>query len=381
MTLEENMVKGHLWHPEDAVLEDGSKGARRTVDYLESFLDELAGHSNNRKFGLNLKWDGSPSTFCGYHDGEFFVTTKSIFNKKPKLYKSNQEIDADKKRPPAVKTKLKLALKYFPEINPPKNVIISGDYLFDSGELYSTTIDGEDVVAFTPNTITYAVPIDSELADDILDAKLGIVFHTTWVGDIGNLKPKFSFDASKLKRSKNVWVSDARIKDYSGVITFTNKETRHVKKMIEVARKLSKNIDNKFLDYGKIKILLPIFLNWLIRSGKSITDSLNFLELWKEFLFNRKENTEDILQHTLDNINSFRFLILFIQQATAIKVVIIDKLNLINQKVKSFVQVGDGFSVTPGEGFVVSDTDGNVVKFVDRLTFSRLNFNNPKFKK
>ena len=38
------------------------------------------------------------------------------------------------------------------------------------------------MISFTPNTITYAVPINSDLGKKIARAKMGIVFHTSYSG-------------------------------------------------------------------------------------------------------------------------------------------------------------------------------------------------------
>ena len=42
------------------------------------------------------------------------------------------------------------------------------------------------MITFTPNTITYAVPADSDIGRRIARAKLGIVFHTVYTGKTMN---------------------------------------------------------------------------------------------------------------------------------------------------------------------------------------------------
>ena len=37
--------------------------------------------------------------------------------------------------------------------------------------------------AFRPNTITYGIPVDHEIGKKIKDAQIGVVFHTSYVGD------------------------------------------------------------------------------------------------------------------------------------------------------------------------------------------------------
>ncbi len=54
---------------------------------------------------------------------------------------------------------------------------------------------------------------------------------------------------------------------------------------------------------------------------------------------------------------------------------IIDKLHQV-EGIGTFVKDGDGYNVTNPEGFVAIGHDGNAVKLVDRLEFSKQNFAN-----
>ena len=48
------------------------------------------------------------------------------------------------------------------------------------------------MISFTPNTITYAVPVDSNIGKRIARAKMGIVFHTKYSGkDLDSLSAGF----------------------------------------------------------------------------------------------------------------------------------------------------------------------------------------------
>ena len=63
------------------------------------------------------------------------------------------------------------------------NGVYQGDLLFTDEDITRKNIDGKPHLTFTPNTITYAVPEQSDLAKQIDTAKVGIIFHTTYVGD------------------------------------------------------------------------------------------------------------------------------------------------------------------------------------------------------
>lgn len=95
------------------------------------------------------------------------------------------------------------------------------------------TIDGGDVLTFTPNTITYAVATDSKLANTISAAKMGIVFHTSYSGKtLKGLKASFGVSVKGLKRAKSVWVDDATFKNVSGRALFTAGETKQAQKAL-----------------------------------------------------------------------------------------------------------------------------------------------------
>ena len=52
---------------------------------------------------------------------------------------------------------------------------------------------------FQPNTIVYAVPVDSDIGKTMSNAKIGVVWHTTYSGDtLEGMKASFGADISKL---------------------------------------------------------------------------------------------------------------------------------------------------------------------------------------
>ena len=97
--ISEASVKGkntHMTHIEDRVLYGGVKGAREAIFALRGMRDMLAGQSS-KTTDVTVKWDGAPAVFAGIDptDGRFFVAKKGIFNKNPKVYKTNKDIDND----------------------------------------------------------------------------------------------------------------------------------------------------------------------------------------------------------------------------------------------------------------------------------------------
>ena len=76
----------HLEHLEDDIINRGSQGGQNAINFLKSIRNMLAG-SSNKKVNMTVKWDGAPAIICGTNpeNGKFFVGTKSVFNKNPKI--------------------------------------------------------------------------------------------------------------------------------------------------------------------------------------------------------------------------------------------------------------------------------------------------------
>ena len=178
----------HLEHLEDEIINKGVVGGNQAIAFLISLKDMLAGQSK-RKMNVTVKWDGAPAIFAGTDpdNGKFFVGTKSIFNKTPKI--NYTVADINKNHGGGLAAKLIVALKYFPALNIPG--IWQGDLLYTREDLKGSDIDGERVIMFTPNTITYTVPVRSQMAQKILASKIGVVWHTTYSGNsMSTLKGK-----------------------------------------------------------------------------------------------------------------------------------------------------------------------------------------------
>ena len=74
----------HLEHLEDEIINNGTKGAKTSIEFLKSIKKMLQGGKGGST--VSVKWDGAPAVFCGINpeNGKFFVGTKSIFNATPK---------------------------------------------------------------------------------------------------------------------------------------------------------------------------------------------------------------------------------------------------------------------------------------------------------
>jgi hypothetical protein len=212
ITEEKNL---HMEHLEDLVLNDGVEGAQQIFRFLNATRDMLAGHTKTR-MSATVKWDGAPSIFAGVDpsDGKFFVAKKGIFNKNPKVYKTQADIDADLDGELA--TKFSTALREFKKLGITKGVY-QGDLMFTKGDVKVETLDDVKFYTFQPNTIVYAVPVDSSLGKKIKAASIGVVWHTTYEGDsFETMKATFAKGiVQHLKKVATIWMDDATYKDVS----------------------------------------------------------------------------------------------------------------------------------------------------------------------
>ena len=204
----------HLEHIEDEILNYGITGGRASINFVQSLRDMFAGASRS-SINMTVKWDGAPAIFAGVDpdDGRFFVGKKSVFNVEPQLYKTNA--DVDKYTSGDLNKKLKVALSEFPKLG--IKGVLQGDLMF-TDDVSTDTIDGKKFYTFQPNTIVYAVDVDSDFGSQIKKAKIGVVWHTTYTGkELQSMKASFGVNISGLKNVSSVWQDDATFKDVSGV--------------------------------------------------------------------------------------------------------------------------------------------------------------------
>lgn len=413
----------HLEHLEDEIFNKGFWGALDAFNYINSIramLDKGSGEPSQ----ITVKWDGAPAIHCGIDptDSKFFVGTKSVFAKnEPKLCKTDKDIDtwypdSDLGR------KLKLCLKYLPKLG--IGGVIKGDLLFTEGDLEIAEINGEQVVATTPNTITYTTPVGSDLAKRWQRAKLGIIFHTVYdwnppspeeieqgasnTPNVADMKAKFGFSAAGLAQSSDVWFDDAFYNDYTGIASLTPEENQLIiSGLNQVANTLTKiepkNFD-KFLGHEFGQLVKP-FINSIVKSpthalspaGTSqVNEPTEFLKDFLEYVKkvktkeiegkdpnsvavkNRMQEMQQMEKFIADNANALLGILAVYKKAVELKLILLKKLQQIEGITGTFIKTNDGYKVTKPEGFVAVGHDGSAVKLIDRIVFSRENFLAPK---
>lgn len=393
LTEEKEEKNIHLEHLEDLVLNKGIYGVNDCMDFLTALTNMLNGHSKT-SVNITTKWDGAPSVVVGINpdNDQFFVGTKSVFSKSPKINYTEQDIEQNHDSP-ELRDKLKICLRYLPKLG--IKGILQGDILFTDGDVVDKEIHGTIYTTFTPNTITYAIP-HSNLSQRIKSAKLGIVFHTEYTGpSFSTLRASYHVDLGYLHHTRDVWFRDASFIDESGTATFTDDETKLMLGVIEEIRRAFSSINHKVLQQIALsdvyRDLIKMYNNSVIRNGSSIKNTIihtNEMVRWIDDRLSVKireaKKPETQRKRTQEKTNIMGFFHLHNQELKLIfdlqnlivsaKLIILHKLSMA-ESTKNFIQTESGYKVTRPEGFVAVDRLGNAVKLVDRLEFSHANFN------
>tara|TARA_B100000085_G_scaffold224414_1_gene209763 strand:+ start:496 stop:1761 length:1266 start_codon:yes stop_codon:yes gene_type:complete len=389
----------HLEHLEDLILNNGYDGAISALNYVNALRGMLytGGEAQSK---VTVKWDGAPAIICGIDpvDSKFFVGTKAVFGKtEQKAAKTNAEID-NWYPGEGLNKKLKLALQHLSKIGI-KNVL-QGDMMFTDDSIEEKEIGGEAHLTFTPNTITYAVPKESDLGNKIGRAKIGIVFHTTYKGEtLTDLKAEFGASVGGFQESMDVWFDDAYYKDVGGKATLTKQENAVIIDGINKSKttlgKVDKERFNSFLTQPDLAEWVKPFINKKITAGQSVGEPVQFVKDFVAYFKERMDKEIDALkggpespaakkriernlkleQFVDDNLNNLLAVMAVYKQVIQLKLKLLKKLELIEQNVGTFLKTDKGYKVTNPEGFVAFGIEGGAVKLNDRLEFNQANFN------
>lgn len=395
----------HSLHMEDSILK-GKAYISRMLGFYNQVFDTLTGSIDKEKPGITVKIDGAPAItmytkFPGLKGPG--VSTKSIFNATPKVYTTDEEIEADD-RSPELKAKLKAALKLAKAKIIPAGEIWQGDLLFTKGDIKNYTDDnGQKYIYFKPNTLVYALPVGSDGAKKALASDIGIVFHTRYKGSsVQTIKQSNDASTDELNGIPEwAFVLDARLPNLSGVQTLSDQEASDIEDSLYDLHSLCSEIVND-ADYDLL-VNNTDFINFYVMTLQNnkvdkseLIDPETFvdeLHKWvtgkmrKEYQGLEKLKTKagrDKKRISLDDKSKDLHTIIETNEpllhkiaealyiAADVKNKFITKLNSVNKWVNK-VETTFGMKDTNGEGFMVSDVDGNFVKLVDRSAFSYFN--------
>ena len=384
----------HLEHLEDDIINRGAVGGENAVNFLKAVRNMLAG--SGKGTNMTVKWDGAPAIICGVNpeNGKFFVGTKSVFNKNPKINYTSRDISRNHSG--VVADKLNVCLANLSRLR--IKGILQGDLLF-TNDLKAINIDGEKMVSFTPNTITYAVPMSSDLGRRIMKAKMGIVFHTSYSGKAMN-KLSASFGTVTGSSNRNVFLASAGYK--STAVMFDKRELSKFDAQIRMAEGSLKRakpildlISKNIKEETSVGYRLKTYFNYYIKNSNAGMDKVSVMQQQFRDYYENYINMEIDARKTPRGKEKFikakkenlRFIdrnkqALYFAIASHItlgnaKNTLLQKMSQI-QSIGNFLRTSTGYRVTAPEGYVAVDSVAGAIKLVDRLEFSRQNFTMPK---
>jgi len=411
----------HLEHLEDEMLNEGVAGCKKIVQDLQAVRKILGCKGGNAGF-LQTKWDGKPAVICGKDpaNGFFFVSTKGALNKQPVCCYGHTSIDDNFGKIPDLADKLKQCYDHFKPLG--IKGIIQGDLLFvkgapfDKGGVGSEMIDGVDHWTFKPNTIKYAIPKKHPIGKEVAARKIGVVFHTHYSGPDGRihhkqllseLSDKPGIRGENLNKSNTVLniQNDTPVAeigfDHSEEVKFDNT----IKEIESECMKCGPFLDqlvglgggkgnpkgeekfhiapyvkSYFNDEVKPKSVSQVTSN----IDQTITQLLAFYDKKMDKFIGAYKNANTIEEKrrlvgesvlfVANNRSKFESLLKLYKKVQSLKQQIIDKLNPLEKDWKMFAKSDSAtFETTSHEGYVLH-RDGDRVKLVNRLEFSKFNF-------
>ena len=265
---------------------------------------------------VSVKWDGAPAIVFGTNpeNGKFFVGTKSVFNKvKVKINYTNEDIDQN--HTGNVADILRLCLYHLPRLNG----IFQADFIGVGGGR-----------SYTPNTITYRFP--TPIGRDIILAP-----HTSYTEISPNAEATIGVRLESALGAEFIDTTNAKLGRQNNA-----KLIAEILALIPFC-KVSKD---KF-----VRVYLRTLVNKFVRCGSLPSPEVMYATMDDKY----KQEV---------NVTTFQVWHKIFQ----LKQRLLDAI-VVNGNVECYI---DG-KPTRHEGFVTVST--NPYKLVDRLTFSKANFN------
>jgi len=392
----------HQTHFEDLVLL-GSDGLGELNDKIEKFMTELSGKDT----GLNTttKIDGSPAVVCfskfpGYPDNS--ICLKSFITSNKNCLSSSEEIQAKYGDRPDMAEKLLYCLQLAKCI--PENEAWQGDCLYTKGDLKEVEIHGKDYLTFHPNKIIYAFSEDNPTYNTIKNSDFGICFHTIYKPAAEGKKTQtFRVDAKRLNNvPENIYVMSPALNKS------TNKADYNIDEVLGQYDELKK-IESQLLSNSDYEDLCDnsVFMSyWNTFENANLSDKravninvdtffdelVDYIKGKQQAAYDKKMSTlktdkgkqkatyqfnadviemEDILQ---TNKEVIILLVKALNLAANIKMNLWNGFKKADQGYNTFYKSkSKGYIPADMEGAAMSDSEGNIVKIVDRSTFSFAN--------
>jgi hypothetical protein len=349
-------------HPEDMVLDQGSQGLRQALAGIMT-----AARSPET---TTVKWDGRPAIIFGRKPtGEFVLTDKAGFLARgyDGLATSPEQIQQIMAARGGEREELvAIYRKLFPLLRRavPEDFrgYVQGDLLWADRP---PVVDG--AYQFTPNTVKYRVPVDSELGKRIADSEVGVVVHTALAAPGAPAQP---IRAASLAPSPGLLVLDPSLREPRDI----KLKDRVVKDVERIIAQYGSAIDRLFspAELRDRRIAdFPQLIKQYLNSRVRARDYSNLVAGFGDWVQQRAPaKAPRIFQWATENKSAVAAVFQAFLEISALKNDLVRQLDSQGQDVQASVDDEPGH-----EGYV-----GQGMKFVDRMRFSAANFarNNPE---
>lgn len=427
-------VKLHLSHLEDLVIEQGKEGFNKFVEHITHFKNYIYGLDSETV--VNLKVDGAPALYFGADPrpdfkGQFFVASKSGFNKDPKINHTPEEIAVNHGHAPGLAAKLNQALESLRPVYEAigSSHIYQGDIIFTPDVKKSESIDGQDHITFQPQLIKYAVPVDieSELYNRVKDAVFGIAIHDSFKGvtddgiNIRFTTPNKNIgDLVEAGKNANVFIESSTYNQKQINLNLPRQVKVELDNLLSQAQQhieqVSETFDTAYTSNNKFMGIVQRFLNDEVKRAERTKNNVYSLAFdgntFKEDVFSKRFYTFLKKNYAKETVgkgdrgvmnakermtgykdmfenDNFQHFVIATHYMINMKRIMVNLFTQVENQIqktggkigKSFIPQSDGsFALSRGEGFVLFVGD-NQVKIVDRLDFSAKNLTTGKFQK
>lgn len=378
----------HLEHLEDLII----TSKKRFITAVKTLLLIVQGKKDDKSLLLE-KIDGSLSIFFLKDPitNTFGIATKNVGIDFKKICHNRREIlknynieDVQKKLIAGFNLLKRLDLGGY---------AFQGDFLFIPEKLKEEKIKGEKYLIFTPNVITYAVKIKSqdELYQKISTAKFGLVIHTIYSVDVKDNKLVLNRvlapdKIQNLIKQSSVIPELFLISNLHQKVELDNGE-EIIKRVQEYMKELQMIKYKKPSD--KSKYYFDRYINNKIKEEKLSNTPIDLRLYFIYYLIDKQEEERNkrktekgkngvdkefgkILKEARSD-SFFNLLKVYIL-AKNIKKEFLTGFDKLPSKIgKTFFKEKGRFIPTAPEGFIL-ETKDDLVKLIDRETFSRRNF-------
>lgn len=233
-----------------------------------------------------------------------------------------------------------------------------------------------------------------------IEAKIGVVFHTHYAGgpDLADMSARPRVDIARFNSVDDVAVisNDTEVQQ----VSFSQTEEQRFNRYIQQINRMCE-ISAEFHDYlvensgttGDAKFFvgsyLKPFFNAEIKAARTITNVDATLKSFAEFYKGKMDKEINSvktaaaqtkkrdffykgIKYLEEHTREFKAFVALYKTIQEAKLYIIQKLDSLEQ-FRTFVEIDGGYKVTTPEGYVLHQ-DGDMVKLVNRIEFSKNNF-------